>query len=120
MNYLVYSKAQLRLQAGNRFMVLPEPKRRATSLPLDLLSTFASLRILLPRNSNQRRIPFGLVYRDGVHGFCRIVGRRRDQCRIAALLPVGGARYTPVLSALRPRSHLALLAADAASQLNEA
>lgn len=26
MNYLVYSKAQLRLQAGNRFMVLPEPK----------------------------------------------------------------------------------------------
>jgi aromatic ring-cleaving dioxygenase len=25
-NFLVYSKAQLRLQAGNRFMVLPEPK----------------------------------------------------------------------------------------------
>ena len=49
-----------------------------------------------------------------------MVGRRRDQRRIAALLPVGGARYTPVLSALRPRSRLALLAADAASQLNEA
>ena len=60
------------------------------------------------------------IYRDSDREICRIVGRRRDQCRIAALLPVGGARYTPVLSALRPRSHLALLAADAASQLNEA
>ena len=49
--------------------------------------------------------------------YCRIVGRRRDQRRIAALLSAGGARYTLVLSALRPPLRLALLAADAARRI---
>jgi hypothetical protein len=50
---------------------------------------------------------------DGILPDCRQT--RRDQLRMTSLLGPGGARYTQVLSALRPPSRLVLLAADAAS-----